>query len=77
MRRKIMAVKTKTAVVSKKVSDIQLKNSERWTFFLSQCKVEWDNLSDNSKDFFAVMGSTESSEEDINNAIDLATKERK
>lgn len=67
-----MAIPKKKAVVSKKVSDIQLLNHERWTFFLSQCKVEWDNLSDKSKDFFAVMGSTESSEEDINNAIDLA-----
>lgn len=69
-----MKIPRKSATVSKKVTDAQLKNSERWTFFLSQCKVEWDNLSDNSKDFFAVMGSTESSEEDINNAIDLAMK---
>jgi hypothetical protein len=67
-----MAVKTKTAVVSKKVSDSQLKNSDRWNFFLSQCAVEWDNLTDHSKDFFAVMGNTQSSEEDINKAIDLA-----
>ena len=67
-----MAVKTKTAVVSKKVSDIQLKNSERWTFFLSQCAIEWDSLTDNSKDFFMVMGDVESSEDDINNAMDLA-----
>jgi hypothetical protein len=72
-----MAVKTKTAVVSKKVSDEALKNNDRWTFFLSQCKVEWDNLSEESRDFFAVMGSTESSEEDINNAMDLAMKEKK
>jgi hypothetical protein len=72
MRRNEMAVKTKRAVVSKKVSNDALKNNERWTFFLSQCKVEWDNLSDNSKDFFMVMGNTESSEEDINNAMDLA-----
>ena len=67
-----MAVKTKKAIVSKKVSDDALKNSERWTFFLSQCAVEWDNLTDNSKDFFMVMGSTDSSEDDINNAMDLA-----
>ena len=67
-----MAVKTKTAVVSKKVSDIQLKNSDRWNFFLSQCAIEWDSLTDNSKDFFMVMGDTESSEDDINNAMDLA-----
>lgn len=69
-----MAVKTKKAIVSKKVSDDALKNSERWTFFLSQCAIEWDSLSEESRDFFAVMGSTESSEDDINNAMDLARK---
>ena len=67
-----MSVPKKKAVVSKKVNDDALKNSERWTFFLSQCKVEWDNLTDNSKDFFMVMGNVESSEEDINSAVDLA-----
>lgn len=60
------------AVVSKRVSEDEKINSARWTFFLSQCAIEWDNLTDHSKDFFAVMGSTESSEEDINNAVDLA-----
>ena len=59
-------------VVSKKVSDSQIVDAQRWTFFLSQCKVEWDNLTDNSKDFFMVMGNVESSEEDINNAMDVA-----
>lgn len=68
----MMSVKTKRSVVSKRPSAEQIKNSERWTFFLSQCAIDWDNLSDNSKDFFASMGSTESSEEDINNAVDLA-----
>lgn len=67
-----MAVKTKRAVVSRKVSDIQLQNSERWTFFLSQCAIEWDSLTDNSKDFFMIMGDTQSSDDDINNAMDLA-----
>lgn len=72
-----MAVKTKRAVVSKKVSDEALKNNERWTFFLSQCSIEWDKLTDNSKDFFMVMGNTGSSAEDINNAIDLAMRNPK
>lgn len=62
----------KRAVVSKKVSDDEKLNSLRWTFFLSQCAIEWDNLTDNSKDFFMIMGNTESSEDDINNAMDLA-----
>lgn len=72
-----MAVKTKKAIVSKKVSDVQLKNHERWEFFLSQCAISWDSLSEESRDFFASMGSTESSAEDINNAVDLAMKEKK
>lgn len=59
-------------VVSKRVSDDEKLNSLRWTFFLSQCKVEWDSLSEESRDFFATMGSTQSSEDDINNAMDLA-----
>lgn len=67
-----MAVKTKRVSVAKRPSAEQIKNHERWLFFLSQCKVEWDNLTDNSKDFFMVMGNVESSEEDINNAVDLA-----
>lgn len=62
----------KKAVVSKRISDEEKLNAARWTFFLSQCSIEWDSLTDNSKDFFAVMGNTESSEEDINNAVDLA-----
>lgn len=60
------------AVVSKRVSDDDKLNSARWTFFLSQCAIEWDSLTDNSKDFFMVMGNVESSKEDINNAVDLA-----
>ena len=62
----------KRVSVAKRPSAEQIKNNERWLFFLSQCKVEWDSLSEESRDFFASMGSTESSEEDINNAIDLA-----
>jgi hypothetical protein len=60
------------AVVSKRVSEDEKLNSARWTFFLSQCKIDWESLSEESRDFFASMGSTGSSEEDINNAIDLA-----
>lgn len=60
------------AVVSKRASNDEKLNSLRWTFFLSQCAVEWDSLTENSKDFFAVMGNTQSSEDDITNAIDLA-----
>ena len=66
-----MKIPRKT-VVSKRVSEDEKLNSLRWTFFLSQCAIEWDSLSEESRDFFATMGSTESSEDDINNAMDLA-----
>lgn len=62
----------KRVSVSKRPSAEQIQNSDRWAFFLSQCTIEWDNLTDHSKDFFAVMGNTQSSEDDINNAMDLA-----
>lgn len=62
----------KRVSVSKRPSAEQIQNSERWLFFLSQCAVEWDSLTDNSKDFFMAMGNVEPSEEEINNAIDLA-----
>lgn len=62
----------KKVVVSKKITDQQILSAERWTFFLSQCAIDWESLSEESRDFFASMGSTESSEDDINNAIDLA-----
>jgi hypothetical protein len=64
----------KKVVVSKKITDQQILSAERWTFFLSQCAIEWDTLTENSKDFFMVMGNVESSEEDINNAMDLAMR---
>jgi hypothetical protein len=62
----------KRIAVSKRPSAEQIQNHERWAFFLSQCAIEWDSLTDHSKDFFMVMGNVESSEEDINNTVDLA-----
>lgn len=67
----------KRVSVGKRPSAEQIKDSERWLFFLSQCAIEWESLTDNSKDFFMVMGNTDSSEEDINSAIDLAMKGEK
>lgn len=62
----------KRVSVARRPSAEQIKNHERWTFFLSQCAIDWESLTGNSKDFFMVMGNVESSEEDINNAMDLA-----
>lgn len=69
-----MSTPKKKAVVSKRVSDEEKLNSLRWEFFLSQCAIPWESLSEEVKDFFECMGSTESSAEDINNAVDAAMK---
>lgn len=70
-----MSIPKKKAVVSKKVTDDEKLNSARWEFFLSQCAIEWDNLTDNSKDFFEAMGHQEYSAKQLNELIDKAMVE--
>ena len=41
-----MAVKTKTAVVSKKVTDEIVANANRWTQFIIHSGVRFEDLSD-------------------------------
>jgi len=60
------------AVVSKRVPEDEKLNSARWTFFLSQCAIEWDSLTDNSKDFFCGMGHQEYTDVELNSLIDKA-----
>jgi hypothetical protein len=62
----------RTATVSKKLSDDTLKNNARWNFFVEQCQIAWDDLSEEAKDFYCAMGNTQSKAEDINKAIDKA-----
>jgi hypothetical protein len=69
-----MAAAKKTAIVSKKVSDIQLKNHERWEAFVANCLIPWEDLNDSWKDFYCEMGNTESSEIHITKAIGVAMK---
>lgn len=61
-------------VVSKKVSDTQILNSIRWEEFVKNCQIPWEELRDEWKDFYASMGDTKSSAEDITKAIDHAMK---
>lgn len=72
-----MAVKTKTAVVSKKVSDTQLLNSQRWEAFVINCQIPWDDLSEPWKDFYETMAPNGASSEDIVKAIDAAIESDK
>ena len=54
------------------LSNDTLKNSARWTFFIEQCQIAWDDLSEEAKDFYCAMGDVQSKSEDINDAIDKA-----
>lgn len=58
--------------VAKRPSAEQIKNSERWTFFLSQCAIDWDSLSEESRDFFCGMGHQEYTPDQLNELIDKA-----
>jgi hypothetical protein len=68
-----MSVPKKKAVVSKKITDQQIQDSKKWQEFVYQCQVQWDNMEENWKDFFYVIGdSTQCNSEEINAAIDKA-----
>jgi hypothetical protein len=69
-----MSVPKKKAVVSRKVSDEQIQNSERWEAFVKNCLIPWEDLNDSWKDFYCETGNTESSEVHITKAIDVAMK---
>lgn len=64
----------KRVSVAKRPSAEQIQDAARWQAFIKASQIHWGNLSEEFKDFFWVIGSTESSEEDINNAVDLAMK---
>lgn len=64
-----MAAKSKTVSVTKRPSAEQIVEHQRWNAFVTASQVEWDDLSEDWKDFFEVVGSTKSSSEEINQAI--------
>lgn len=67
-----MSTPKKKAIVSKRPSAEQIQDSLKWDAFVTMCQVEWDNLSEEYKDFFEVVGNTKSSSEEINRAIEKA-----
>lgn len=64
------------AVVTKRPSAEQIQDSLKWAAFVQASQIEWDNLSENWKDFFEVIGNTKSSSEEINQAIIKAMGEK-
>jgi hypothetical protein len=71
-----MSVKTKRVAVSKRPSAEQIQDSLKWAAFVAASQVEWDKLSEEFKDFFWIVGSTQSSSEEINQAIEKAMESK-
>lgn len=71
-----MSTPKKKVSVSKRPSAEQIQDSLKWAAFVAASQVEWDNLSENWKDFFEVIGNTKSSSEEINQAITKAMGEK-
>lgn len=67
----------KRVSVSKRPSAEQIQDAKKWNCFVTASQVEWDDLSEEYKDFFEVIGNTKSSSEEINQAIEKAMGENK
>lgn len=67
----------KRVSVSKRPSAEQIQDSEKWNAFVTASQIKWDDLSEEYKDFFEVIGNTKSSSEEINQAIEKAMGEKK
>lgn len=66
----------KRVSVSKRPSAEQIQDSLKWNAFVTASQVEWDELSEDWKDFFEIVGNTKSSSEEINQAIEKAMGEK-
>ena len=69
-----MAVKTKTAVVSKKVSDDEKLNAKRWVHFLAASSLPFEQLTDDWLEFFDAQSNPESASTELVRLVDLAIK---
>lgn len=67
-----MSTPKKKAIVSKRPSAEQIVDAQRWNAFVTASQIEWDDLSEDWKDFFEVVGNTKSSSEEINQVIEKA-----
>lgn len=72
-----MAVKTKTAVVSKKISSEILANSHRWTQFIIHSGIRFEDLSDEWCSFFDSQSEISSASTELVRLIDIAIERDK
>lgn len=72
-----MSTPKKKVSVTKRPSAEQIQDSLKWNAFVTMCQVEWDDLTEDWKDLFWTIGSTASSSEEINKAIEKAIYENK
>ncbi len=67
-----MSVPKKKAVVSRKVSDEQLQNSNRWTQFIIHSGIRFEDLSDEWCLFYDAQAEISSASTELVRLIDLA-----
>lgn len=72
-----MAVKTKTAVVSKKVTDEIVANSNRWTQFIIHSGVRFEDLSDEWLAVFDGQSEISTASAELVRLIDIAIERDK
>ena len=70
-----MSVPKKKAVVSKKITDEQIKNSERWEAFVTASGTPFLSLSDEWSAFFDAQSNIETASTELVWLIDLAIEE--
>lgn len=72
-----MSTPKKKVSVSKRPSAEQIQDSLKWAAFVVASQIEWDELSEEWKDAFEIVGNTKSTSEEINQAILKAMGEKK
>lgn len=69
-----MAVKTKTAVVSKKVSDQQIVDAARWNDFITASGVPFEQLTVEWLDFFSAQADPSTASIKLVKLLDIASE---
>ena len=67
-----MSVPKKKAIVSRKVSDEQLQNANRWTQFIIHSGIRFEDLSDEWVRFFDAQAEISTAQTELVRLIDLA-----
>lgn len=64
-----MSTPKKKVSVSKRPSAEQIQDANKWNAFVTASQIDWDDLSEEWKDAFELLGNTESTSDEINQAI--------